>query len=185
NSVIVEYHSPGFWNKSHVHLNVNSSSAGAAEPEPEANREKEYGRKEEGDPHCHAGNPAEEPANWGLGFHSQRKRGEATAVTRFRRGPGFLAMRQIRRYQRSTEMLIPRLPFQRLVRQVTQKSLKLKVKPKFQAAALEALQEAAEYYIVGLLKTPTSSPSTPSESPLCQGHPTCPSHSWRDIVLYV
>ncbi|ODN03953.1 histone H3.3-like type 2 [Orchesella cincta] len=45
---------------------------------------------------------------------------EATAVTRFRRGPGFLAMRQIRRYQRSTEMLIPRLPFQRLVRQVTE-----------------------------------------------------------------
>jgi len=65
-------------------------------------------------------------------------------------GRGWLSIQQIRRYQRSTELLIPRLSFQRLVRQVTLVSLNKKMK--FQAAALEALQEAAEYHIVGLFE---------------------------------
>ncbi|KFD59340.1 hypothetical protein M514_28481, partial [Trichuris suis] len=34
--------------------------------------------------------------------------------------PGTVALREIRRYQKSTELLIRRLPFQRLVREIAQ-----------------------------------------------------------------
>ena len=55
---------------------------------------------------------------------------------RFR--PGTVALREIRRYQKSTELLIRRLPFQRLVREITQGLSKLDYR--FKAAALGALQ---------------------------------------------
>ncbi|CAG2110592.1 unnamed protein product [Medioppia subpectinata] len=63
--------------------------------------------------------------------------------------PGTIALREICRYQRSTELLVPRLPFQRLVREIT---ADLKNDLKFQSAALSCLQEAAEAYIVGLFE---------------------------------
>ncbi|CAG2116021.1 unnamed protein product [Medioppia subpectinata] len=63
--------------------------------------------------------------------------------------PGTIALREIRRYQRSTELLVPRLPFQRLVREI---AADLKNDLKFQSAALSCLQEAAEAYIVGLFE---------------------------------
>ncbi|CAL8088340.1 unnamed protein product [Orchesella dallaii] len=63
--------------------------------------------------------------------------------------PGFIAMQEIRKYQKSTELLIPRLSFQRLVREVCQA---FKSDFRFQAAALAALQEAAEAYLVGLFE---------------------------------
>lgn len=66
---------------------------------------------------------------------------------RFR--PGTVALREIRRYQKSTELLIKKLPFQRLVRELTQ-DMKLDVR--FQSTALLALQEAAEAYLVGLFE---------------------------------
>lgn len=46
-------------------------------------------------------------------------------------------MQEVQRYQRSTENLIPRLPFQRVVREIVQT---MKIKFRFQAAALAALQ---------------------------------------------
>jgi histone H3 len=66
---------------------------------------------------------------------------------RFR--PGTVALREIRRYQKSTEHLIRKLPFQRLVREI---ALNYKFDVRFQAGALEALQEAAEAYLVGLFE---------------------------------
>lgn len=63
--------------------------------------------------------------------------------------PGTVALREIRKYQRSTEFLIRRLPFQRLVREFAQDA---KTDFRFQAAALEALQEAAEAYLVGVFE---------------------------------
>ncbi|CAG7733833.1 unnamed protein product, partial [Allacma fusca] len=63
--------------------------------------------------------------------------------------PGFLAIQEIRKYQRITELLIPKLPFQRLVREIKQK---LKMDFQIQAAALEALQEASEAYLVELFE---------------------------------
>lgn len=62
--------------------------------------------------------------------------------------PGQLALREISKYQKNTELLMRKIPFQRLVREIT-----YDVDPKdyrFQASALLALQEAAEAYIVGL-----------------------------------
>jgi histone H3 len=61
--------------------------------------------------------------------------------------PGTVALREIRRYQKSPELLIRKLPFQRLVREIAQK---FKEDLRFQSAAVLALQEAAEAFLVGL-----------------------------------
>lgn len=50
--------------------------------------------------------------------------------------PGVVALREIRRYQKSTERLIAKQPFQRLVREITQQ---FKFDFRYQVAALDAL----------------------------------------------
>ena len=52
-------------------------------------------------------------------------------------------------YQKSTDLLIRRLPFQRLVREIAQE---FKTDLRFHESALQALQEAAEAYLVGLFE---------------------------------
>ena len=59
--------------------------------------------------------------------------------------PGTVALREIRRYQKSTELLLRKLPFQRLVREVAQD---FKSDLRFQSSAVLALQEASESYLV-------------------------------------
>ena len=66
---------------------------------------------------------------------------------RFR--PGTVALRMIRKYQKSTELLIRKLPFQRLVREIASD---FKTDLRFQSSAVLALQEAAEAYMVGLFE---------------------------------
>ena len=63
--------------------------------------------------------------------------------------PGTVALREIRKYQKSTELLIRKMPFQRLVREIAQDH---KTDLRFQSAALGALQEAAEAYLVALFE---------------------------------
>jgi histone H3 len=63
--------------------------------------------------------------------------------------PGTVALREIRRYQRSTDLLIRKLPFQRLVRQVAED---FRTDLRFQSTAILALQEASEAYLVGLFE---------------------------------
>ncbi|CAB9496568.1 Histone H3 [Seminavis robusta] len=63
--------------------------------------------------------------------------------------PGTVAIRQIRRYQKSTDLLLRKLPFQRLVREISQD---FKAHVRFQGTALLALQEASEAYLVGLFE---------------------------------
>ncbi|KAK7089410.1 histone H3.3A-like [Littorina saxatilis] len=63
--------------------------------------------------------------------------------------PGTVALREIRRYRKSTEPLIHWLPFHRLVREIGQD---FKTDLRFQSAAIEALQEASESYLVGLFQ---------------------------------
>jgi len=71
-------------------------------------------------------------------------------VSRYRRySPGIVALREIRRYQNSTELLIRTLPFQRLVREIVQD---FKIDFRFQSSAVMALQEASEAYLVGLFE---------------------------------
>jgi histone H3 len=64
--------------------------------------------------------------------------------------PGTVALREIRKYQKNTDLLIRKLPFQRLVREICH--VTLKKDPKFQSTAMLALQEAAEAYLVGIFE---------------------------------
>ncbi|KAE8219008.1 hypothetical protein CF319_g7217 [Tilletia indica] len=64
--------------------------------------------------------------------------------------PGTVALREIRRYQKSTELCLRKLPFQRLVREIAQDIVKTDMR--FQSGALGALQEASEAYLVSILE---------------------------------
>jgi histone H3 len=66
---------------------------------------------------------------------------------RFR--PGTVALREIRRYQKSTSLLLRKAPFQRLVREVASD---FKSNLRMASGALGALQEATEAYMVGLFE---------------------------------
>ena len=63
--------------------------------------------------------------------------------------PGTVALREIRKYQKSTDLLIRKLPFQKVVREIAGE---FKSDLRFQSQAVLALQEAAEAYLVGLFE---------------------------------
>ena len=63
--------------------------------------------------------------------------------------PGTVALREIRKFQKSTELLIRKLPFQRLVKEIAGQ---YKSDVRFQSQAILALQEATEAYLVGLFE---------------------------------
>lgn len=69
---------------------------------------------------------------------------------------GEMALREIRKLQKGWELLIARRPFHRLVREITQQVLADRedrvMDFRYQAAALEALQEATESYLVGMFE---------------------------------
>ena len=69
----------------------------------------------------------------------------------FRYRPGTVALREIRRYQKSHELLIRKLPFQRLVREIAN-DINIIPELRFQSSAILALQEAAEAYLVYLFE---------------------------------
>ena len=77
----------------------------------------------------------------------RHSRGPIRKPHRYR--PGTVALQEIRRYQKSTDLLIRKLPFQRLVREIAQE---FKLNLRFQSAAISALQEASEAYLVGLFE---------------------------------
>ena len=73
-----------------------------------------------------------------------------TQVKRVRRfKSGTVALRKIRRYQKSTDLLIPKIPFQRIVREI---AAKITTDLRFQATSINALQEATEAFIVSLFE---------------------------------
>ena len=76
---------------------------------------------------------------------------------KYRYKPGTKALKEIRKYQKSYKLLLRKIPFQRLVREITQN---LHVDLRFQSTALLALQEAAEAFLV----------STFEDSTLCTIH---------------
>ena len=63
--------------------------------------------------------------------------------------PGTVALREIRRYQKSTDLLIQKLPLQRLVREISQD---FKHDVRFNATALLGFHESAEAYLVKLFE---------------------------------
>ena len=86
-----------------------------------------------------------------LATKAARKSAPATGGVKkpHRYRPGTVALREIRRYQKSTELLVRKLPFQRLVREIAQD---FKTDLRFQGSAVLALQEASEAYLVGLFE---------------------------------
>ena len=81
-----------------------------------------------------------------------------------------MALRQIRHYQKSTELLIRKLLLDVYVREIAQGYM---FDVHFQAAAFSALQEASEAYLVGLLE----------DSNLCAIHSGCVTIMPKDIQL--
>ena len=84
--------------------------------------------------------------------------------------PGTVALRDIRRYQKNTELLIKRAPFIRLCRELAQD---FKTDLRFRADSLVALQEASEAYLVGLF----------TDSVLCSIHAKRVTVMQKDIKL--
>ncbi|KAI4976445.1 hypothetical protein ZWY2020_050052 [Hordeum vulgare] len=86
--------------------------------------------------------------------------------------PGTVALREIRKYQKSTGCSSAS-SFQRLVREIAQD---FKTDLRFQSHAVLALRRPPRRTSWGSSRTPTSAPSTPSASPSCPGHPARPPH---------
>ena len=80
-------------------------------------------------------------------IHEARMQGRRIKPHRYRAGT--VALKDIRHYQGSTALLIRKLPFQRVVREITQD---IKTGLRFQSAALLCLQEATEAYLASLLE---------------------------------
>jgi histone H3 len=59
------------------------------------------------------------------------------------------ALREIRAYQKSTELIIPFLPFARLAKEIANNHLN---GVRFQPGALDCLQEAAEQHLVTMFE---------------------------------
>ena len=99
------------------------------------------------------------------------QKGQATMQQQTHRyQPGMVTLREIRRYQKSTELLICKLPFQCLVHEILQgHGVGYIVTP----AMMLALQEAAEVYLVQLLE----------DSNLCAIHPKWITIQPKDIQL--
>src|SRR3989442_11046187 len=121
-----------------------------------------------------------------LATKAARKSAPATGGVKkpHRYRPGTVALREIRRYQKSTELLIRKLPFQRLVREIAQD---FKTDLRFQSSAVMALQEASEAYLIwsDFSRIPTCALFTPSGSPLCPRTSNSPDVSEESVLKYV
>jgi len=96
-----------------------------------------------------ASNRRTPPAPPAGGSGSRRKQ----ARPKKRVTPGANALKEIKKYQRETNLLIPKLPFARLVREIAMSiSGSMANDLRFQTTALMALQEASEVYLVTLLE---------------------------------
>ena len=82
-----------------------------------------------------------------LKIHQARMQGRQVKPHRYRAGTAALC--DIRHFQKSTALLIRKLPFRRLVREIAQD---FKTDLWFQSAAILCLQEAAEVYLVSLFE---------------------------------
>jgi histone H3 len=95
--------------------------------------------------------PAKGGPKAGVKVGGARKKFSATGGVRkpHRYRPGTVALRQIRHFQKSTELLLRKLPFMRLCQEVAQE---FKVGLRFGKNAVLALQEASEAYLIGVFE---------------------------------
>ena len=100
--------------------------------------------------------------------------GDPPANTRKRRyRPGTNALKEIRRYQRSTDLLLRKLPFARLVKEIADHYIGSDFGMRWQSNAVLALQEACEAFLIHLLE----------DTNLCAIHAKRVTIMQRDIQL--
>ncbi|KAK6106469.1 histone H3.3C [Brugia pahangi] len=75
-----------------------------------------------------------------------------STIKKRRYKPGMRALQEIRRLQKTVNLLMPRAPFQRLVREIATNVSEKNVDLRFQSLAISALQEAAEVYLTCLFE---------------------------------
>ena len=111
-------------------------------------------------------------------FHSATKAARAAAqkviaVRKPRRWrPGMVALREILKFQKTTDLLIRKAPFQHLVQEIVH-NMSRKSDLQMQSTALVALQEAAEYFMVAVF----------SKTNLCTQHGKRVTILLKDLVL--
>jgi histone H3 len=86
--------------------------------------------------------------------------------------PGMVALREIQKFQKTTDLLIRKAPFQHLVQEIIH-NMSRKSDLQVQSTALLALQEAAEYVMVNVF----------SDTNLCTQHGKCVTIKVEDLVL--
>ena len=88
-------------------------------------------------------------------IQKKKDRQEEGKQRRHRYRPGTVALREIRRYQKSTDLLIRREPFRKVVKEIHQDifgGMALHLNYRYQSLAVDALQAAAESYLVSLFE---------------------------------
>ncbi len=113
------------------------------------------------------------PPHFHLATKAARLAGQKAIAVRkpHRWRPGMVAAREIRKFQKTTDLLIRKAPFQRLVREVALKFGKSDLQ--MQSSAVLALQEAAEYFLVDVF----------SDTNLCASHGKHVTIMVKDLVL--
>jgi histone H3 len=92
------------------------------------------------------------PASKGVSKTAKKTAGAAKVSKPHRFHPGTVALREIRRYQKSTEMLVPKLPFRRLVAELAQDFQATDSAWRFSGDAVVILQQVAEDFLIKLLE---------------------------------
>eukprot|EP01098_Paradermamoeba_levis_P013802 TRINITY_DN638_c0_g2_i1.p1 TRINITY_DN638_c0_g2~~TRINITY_DN638_c0_g2_i1.p1 ORF type:complete len:137 (+),score=15.93 TRINITY_DN638_c0_g2_i1:140-550(+) len=84
-----------------------------------------------------------------VAYKAARKSAPSTGFVKkpHRYRPGTVALREIRKEQRSAERILPNRPFERIVREIAQD---FRTDLRWEKAAVIAIQEAAEHYLIGL-----------------------------------
>eukprot|EP00755_Sulcionema_specki_P025176 Sspe_Gene.82730::Locus_54226_Transcript_1_1_Confidence_1.000_Length_505::g.82730::m.82730/K11253/H3; histone H3 len=99
----------------------------------------------------------------------RKARAEKTQAKRkMRWRPGTVAVREIRRLRKSTHLLLQKSPFQSLTRTIT---ARYKTNVLFRVSAMEAIQQAAEAYLVGVFE----------HAVILQLHRSKKTLSWKDL----
>ena len=89
---------------------------------------------------------------------------------KFKWRPGTVALREVKRYQKKTDLLLLRAPFQRVVREIAHS---YDPEARFSPESLHAIQEAAEMHIVSLME----------DSQLCAIHANKVTVTKKDLLL--
>jgi len=129
----------------HSTLEESQNAKKTSTPAPEKQHKK--ARKSTGPPQ----NPSKGRKSLPIPSKSPKNRSVAPGTPGKRRyRPGTRALMEIRKFQKSTNLLIPKLPFSRLIREIAVKTCSVDMR--FQSVAIMALQEAAEAYLVTLFE---------------------------------